>query len=132
MSGTPVPETGTAVLPPFEVTARPTEEKPGALGAKRTTIAWLAPPTRPNDPPETIVNGNGTDALPVSVPPPAFRTMKVRSIDPPTTTLLKSTDPVGETVRDAVARMKVAVTVASALRFTVQVPVPLQTLPFQP
>src|SRR2546425_2187528 len=104
MSGTPVPETLAAALPPFEVTATLTEETPGALGAKRTTVAWLAPPIRLNDPPDTIVNGDGTDTLPVSVPPPAFRTVKVMSTDPPATTLPKSTDPAGKTARDGVAR----------------------------
>src|SRR5437867_10711519 len=91
------------VLPPFEVTARFTEDAPGELGAKRTIIARLAPPARLNDAPDTIVNGDGTVALPVSVPPPVFWTVKVPSTDPPTTTLPKSTDTAGEKARDGVS-----------------------------
>ena len=99
VSATPVPETLTALFPPFEVTARLTEKTPGVFGAKRTTIVWLEPAGKLNAPPDTIMNGAGTDAPPVSVPLPVFCTVKDRSIDPPTTTLPKSTGPAGETVR---------------------------------
>ena len=76
---TPVPVTIAETLPPsvaeklmLALTVADT------VGLKRTVTAWVAPnPTRVNGLPETTLKGAEIDALPETVPPPVFDTVKV-------------------------------------------------------
>ena len=48
------------------------------VGVNRTVTAWVAPsPTRLNGLPETMLNGAEADAVPATVPPTVFCTVKV-------------------------------------------------------
>jgi hypothetical protein len=49
----------------------------GAVGAKRTVTAWVAPaPERVKGLPETMLKGAETDAVPVTVPLRVLSTVK--------------------------------------------------------
>ena len=72
----PMPVTArVAPLPPVKFTAA--KNAPPDVGLKRTVIAWFCPAVRLYDPPETMLYGVLVLAAPVSVPPPAFVTVKV-------------------------------------------------------
>jgi hypothetical protein len=68
------------------------------VGRKRTTTAWLAPPARVKDPPETMLNGAPTLALPDTVALVVFWTVNGRSSTAPSRMLPNATAPVGETL----------------------------------
>jgi hypothetical protein len=72
------------------------------VGVNRTFTAWVPPaPLRVNGLPDTTLKGAVTDAVPESVPPPVFDTVKVRSAKLPRATLPKFTVPVGLTEKSA-------------------------------
>jgi len=96
----PTPVTTRVTLPPFAVKLRFTLAVAAAVGLKRTVTACVAPtPTRLNEPPDTTLKGAGTDAVPDTVPPPVFCTVKVRSAKLPMFTVPKSTVAVGVTLK---------------------------------
>src|SRR5437870_1314877 len=82
----PVPLTTGETLPPLDVKLTFPVKLPVAVGAKRTTTAWLVPAPRLKGAPETTENGADVEARPVSGPPPACWTVKVRSAEPPSET----------------------------------------------
>src|SRR2546426_29305 len=87
----PVPDTDREAAPAFELNATLFAKLPATVGLNRTTTVWLDPAARPNEPPETTLNGAAMDAVPLRVPPPMFVTVKGRSTDPPIVTGPKST-----------------------------------------
>ena len=86
----PVPLTPREVLPPFDVKLTFAVKFPGAVGLRRTTTPRLAPAARLKELPEWTAKGEDVEALPVRVPPPEFRTVKVRSAELPMATAPKS------------------------------------------
>ena len=94
----PMPVTATVTSPPFEVKLTFAETTPGAVGRNRTTTDWVELGPRLKEPPETMLNGEFADALPVRIPPPVFWTTNVLSTEPPTATVPKSCE-VGVTDR---------------------------------
>jgi len=86
----PVPLTPREALPPFDVKLTFPVKLPVAVGLKRTTTPRLPPVWRLNGLPEKTPKGEDAEALPVRVPPPMFRTVKVRLAEPPTATAAKS------------------------------------------
>src|SRR2546426_240706 len=95
----PVPDTDREAAPAFELNATLFAKLPATVGLNRTTTVWLDPAARPNEPPETTLNGAAMDAVPLRVPPPMFVTVKGRSTDPPIVTGPKSTVVWGATER---------------------------------
>src|SRR3989442_13568503 len=87
----PVPDTDREAAPAFELNATLFAKLPATVGLNRTTTVWLDPAARPNEPPETTLNGAAMDAGPLRGPPPMFVTVKERSTDPPIVTGPKST-----------------------------------------
>ena len=121
---TPVPVTVLLTLPspvkvtlPFEVTAD--------VGLKRTVTVWLSPPARLYDPPDTMLKRPLVLALPVSVPPPTFFTVKVLSSDSPTTTLPKFREPGSTSMAGFDDEEPDTVTVTSSLSGNESVKVPV-------
>jgi hypothetical protein len=87
-SCTPIPVTVLlAPIPPVKLTL-PSNMLP-EVGVKRTVTVWLCPALRLYDPPEKMLYGALVLALPVSVPPPVFCTVKLLSAELPTTTVPK-------------------------------------------
>jgi len=73
---TPRPVTMPAMVPPFAVKLIVALTVVVVAGVNRTFTGCVAPaPVIENGLPETIVNGNGTDALPDTVPPATFDTV---------------------------------------------------------
>jgi len=73
-----LPVTTPETVPPFVVKLIFALTVEVVVGVKRTVTVWVAPnPPRVKGLPETILNGAGTDALPDTVPPPVFDTVKV-------------------------------------------------------
>src|SRR2546429_9212296 len=85
-------------LPTYEVKHNVAETTPGHVGRNRTTTDWVELGPRLKEPPETMLNGEFADALPVRIPPPVFWTTNVLSTEPPTATVPKSCE-VGVTDR---------------------------------
>jgi hypothetical protein len=83
------------------------------VGLKRTTTDELTPAVRLKELPETTLKGLETLAVPDTVPPPVFVSVKLRSAEPPTPTAPKLTVPEGMTAR-AGAASPVPVTVRLA------------------
>ncbi|MBI4382170.1 MAG: hypothetical protein HY574_13410, partial [candidate division NC10 bacterium] len=82
---TPVPVTEGDALPPLEVKVTLPLNVAADEGLKRTVTLWLAPAPRLNDAAPTMVKPVAdVEALPVSVPPPVFVTVKARSLLDPT------------------------------------------------
>ena len=74
----PVPVTSREMVPPFAVKVTFALTVAERVGPKRTVTAWVAPaPTRLNGLPETTLKGAGAEAVPETVPPPVFCTVKV-------------------------------------------------------
>ena len=93
---TPAPSKVLESVTPLAVTLRFALAVVFVTGVNRTVTAWVAPvPVRVNGLPDTTLNGAATAALPESVPPPVFDTVKTWSLKPPTFTLPKFTVPVG-------------------------------------
>jgi hypothetical protein len=75
-----------------------------AVGVKRTVTAWVAPsPTSVNGLPDTMLKGAEADALPETVPPRVFCTVKTWSAKLPTFTSPKLTMSVGLTEKSIFA-----------------------------
>src|SRR5882762_4353682 len=92
--------TARVTLAPFAVTVRFTLADAATVGLKRTVTACVVPtPTRLNELPDTTLKGVEVDAVPETVPPPVFWTVKVRSTKPPILAVPKSTVAVGLTVK---------------------------------
>ena len=73
-----VPVTSREMAPPFAVKLTFALTVAGTVGLKRTVTTWVAPaPTRLNGLPETTLNGAEAAAVPETVPPPVFCTVKV-------------------------------------------------------
>src|SRR5438552_2963397 len=73
---TPRPVTMPVLVPPFAVKLIVALSVVVVAGVNRTVTGCVAPaPVIENGLPETIVNGNGTDALPDTVPPATFDTV---------------------------------------------------------
>jgi hypothetical protein len=95
---TPVPIATLVTVSPFAVKLIVTLVV-FVAGVKRSFTACVAPaPLSENGLPNTIANGKGTEALPVTVPPAVFDTVQVCSAKLPRFTLPKFTGPVGLTV----------------------------------
>jgi len=98
----PVPSTVLERVAPFAVTLRFVVTVVVVLGVKRAVTAWVAPtPLRVKGLPDTMLKGAATAALPETVPPPAFETVRTWSAKLPTFTLPKFTVPVGLTAKSA-------------------------------
>ena len=96
---TPMPVTTRETVLPLAVKLTPVLTVVVVAGAKRTVTAWVAlAPVRVNGLPDTMVNGAPTDALPESVPPAEFVTVKTLSAKLSRFTLPKFTVAVGLTV----------------------------------
>jgi hypothetical protein len=68
------------------------------VGVKRTVTSCVAPdPTRVKGLPETMLKGCEVEAVPETVPPRLFCTVKVRSAKLPTATAPKCPEPLGLT-----------------------------------
>jgi len=72
---TPRPVTTPVMVPPFAVKLIVELTVFVVVGVNRTFTCWVAPAPIENGLPEKIVNGNGTDALPETVPPAMFDTV---------------------------------------------------------
>jgi hypothetical protein len=87
-------------LVPFAVKIRFTLAVATTVGVKRTVTACVPPvPTALNEPPETMLKGADTDAVPETVPPLVFCTVKVWSAKLPMVTVPKSTVAAGLTLK---------------------------------
>jgi hypothetical protein len=96
----PRPVSWRVTLAPFAVTARFTLAVAATVGLKRTVTACVVPtPTRLNELPDTTPNGVELDAVPETVPPLVFCTVKVRSTKLPILAVPKSTVAVGLTLK---------------------------------
>ena len=74
----PVPVTSREKVSPFAVKLTFALTVANVVWVKRTATAWLAPtPARLNGLPETMLKGAGVDAVPETVPPTVFDTVKV-------------------------------------------------------
>src|SRR5437762_3399468 len=73
----PVPVASRVMISPPAAKLTLTEAVADVVGVKRTVTAWVAPsPTRFNVPPETMLKGAEVDAVPDTVPPTVFDTVK--------------------------------------------------------
>jgi hypothetical protein len=95
----PVPVTVRLKLPPLLVKETVRLAEPAAVGLKRTDTVALASAPRLKEPPETTLKGLAVLTVPVRVPPPVLVTVKLWSVEPPTVTEPKSTEPAGLTAR---------------------------------
>ena len=68
----PMPITARRVAPPFQAKLTLVTKPPAPLGLNRTTILWIAPAARLNEPPETTLNGAVVETVPLSVLSPGF------------------------------------------------------------
>jgi hypothetical protein len=74
---------------------------PAAVGWNRTVTTWLAPAASENEPPDTILYGAPTLAVPVMLAVLVFCTVKVASAELPTAMLPKLVVAVGVTLKSA-------------------------------
>jgi hypothetical protein len=96
----PLPETIRETVSPLDVKVTFAVEVAAVVGLKRTVTVWVAfSPTTVKGLPDTMLNGAGTEAVPDTVPPTMFCTVKVRSTKVPRPTLPKLTVPVGLTAK---------------------------------
>jgi len=124
----PLPVTTGTIVPLPAVKARLVLTVMAVVGVNRTVTTRLAPtPLRENGLPDVIANGAMTDAVPETVPPAVFDTVKVRSTKLPMLTLPKFTVPVGVTANSgratALATLEQALSlpaVSTAVRFSHQ------------
>src|SRR5438445_3340336 len=94
----PVPVTNRVSVSPSALKLTFVLDSTALIGVKRTVTVAVAPaPTRVNGLPETMVNGAGTEAVPVMVPERVLWTVKVWVAKLPTLTLPKAVVPVGVT-----------------------------------
>jgi hypothetical protein len=76
----PVPVTSRETLSPSALKLTFTPAVADVVGLKRTVTVWVAPnPPRVNELPDTTLNGAEANAVPETVPPRVFETVKVRS-----------------------------------------------------
>src|SRR2546422_4130611 len=89
----PVPLTPGETFPPSDAKLMFPEKFPVAVGVKFTTTSWLAPAPMVKGLPENTEKAVEVDeALPLSVPPPMFCTVKLRLEELPTPTVPKFCD----------------------------------------
>src|SRR6266849_7475184 len=94
----PVPVTEREMVSPLAVTLTVVFAVADAVGVKRNVTAWVAPaPTRVNGLPDTMLKGTEVDALPETVPPRVFCTVKTWFAKLPMFTFPKLTMRVGLT-----------------------------------
>jgi hypothetical protein len=95
---TPLPDTTRETVSPFDVKVTFAVEVAVVVGRKRTVTVWVVfSPARVKGLPDTMLNGAETEAVPDTVPPAMFFTVKVRSTEVPRLTLPKFVVPVGLT-----------------------------------
>jgi hypothetical protein len=101
---TPVPVTSRDTVSPSAVKAAFVLASAVPVGVKRTVTLAVAPlPMRVKGLPETMLNGAGTEAVPVTVPVRVLCTVKVWVAELPMLTLPKFTVPVGVTATSTAA-----------------------------
>jgi hypothetical protein len=95
---TPLPDTTRETVSPFDVKVTFAVEVTVVVGRKRTVTVWVVfSPTRVKGLPDTMLYGADTEAVPDTVPPTMFCTVKVRSTEVSRFTLPKFVVPVGLT-----------------------------------
>ena len=114
LASAPMPDTTRETVSPLEVKVTFAVAVAVVVGVKRTVTVWVVfIPTTVNGLPDTMLNGAGTDAVPDTVPPTAFCTVKVWFAVLPRFTLPKFIVPVGLT--ENVIRVAALVTGEHAL-----------------
>jgi hypothetical protein len=94
----PLPVATRETVSPFDVKVTFAVVVTVVVGLKRTVTVWVVfSPTRVKGLPDTMLNGAETEAVPDTVPPAMFFTVKVRSTEVPRLTLPKFVVPVGLT-----------------------------------
>jgi len=93
----PMPDTTREAVSPLEVKVTFAVAVAVVVGVKRTVTVWGVFIPTVNGLPDTMLKGAGTDAVPDTVPPTVFCTVKVRSATLPRFTLPKSVVMVGLT-----------------------------------
>jgi hypothetical protein len=97
---TPLPDTTRETVSPFDVKVTFAVEVTVVVGLKRTvTVLVVFSPTMVKGLPDTMLYGAETEAVPDTVPPTMFCTVKVRSAEAPRFTLPKFVVPVGLTAK---------------------------------
>ena len=97
-ASTPLPDTTRETVSPLEVKVTFAVAVAVVVGVKRTVTVWVVlSPTTVNGLPDTMLKGAGTDAVPDTVPPIVFCTVKVWSAMLPRFTLPKFSVLVGLT-----------------------------------
>ena len=97
-ASTPLPDTTRETVSPLEVKVTFAVAVAVAVGVKRTVTVWVVlSPTTVNGLPDTMLKGAGTDAVPDTVPPTVFCTVKIWSAMLPRFTLPKFSVLVGLT-----------------------------------
>jgi len=117
----PRPVTTRVTLVLFAVKIRFTLAVATTVGVKRTVTACVVPvPTALNEPPDTMLKGAETDAVPETVPPLIFCTVKVWSAKLPMVTVPKSTVAAGLTPKStrATALVEIGHVLSLPLVFT--------------
>jgi hypothetical protein len=93
----PMPLTSRDCVSPFPVNVTLVLATAVLVGVNRTVTAAVAPVPSVKGLPESMLKGAGTEAVPVMVPVPVLRTVKVRVAELPMVTMPKLTGPVGVT-----------------------------------
>jgi len=89
-ASTPLPDATRETVSPLEVKVTFAVAVAVVVGVKRTVTVWVVfIPTTVNGLPDTMLKGVGTDAVPDTVPPTVFCTVKVWSAMLPRFTLPK-------------------------------------------
>jgi hypothetical protein len=114
----PVPVASREMVSPSAVKVTFALTVADAVGVKRTVTVWVAPePPRVNGLPDTMLKGAEVDALPVTVPPRVFWTVKTWFAKLPMLTFPKLTALVGDTAKSAWATPLAAIEQALSLPF---------------
>jgi hypothetical protein len=102
---TPIPVTSREIASPSALKLTLVFTVAEVVGVKRTVTVWVAPnPARLNGLPDTMLKGAEVDAVPETVPPRVFCTVKVWFAKVPIFTLPKFTGPFGLTEKSTCAR----------------------------
>jgi hypothetical protein len=89
----PIPVTEGEAFPPLLAKLALLMKVFAVVGLKRTVTGWLCPAVKLKGLPATTLKGALALAVPVRVPPPVFWTVKSLSLELPTLTLPKSSEP---------------------------------------
>jgi hypothetical protein len=90
LASAPKPETTRETVSPLELKVTFAVAVAVVVGVKRTVTVWVVfIPTTVNELPDTMLKGAGTDAVPDTVPPTVFCTVKLCSAMLPRFTLPK-------------------------------------------